>query len=246
MSARESRSMSKAVIRTRHSFIKHRIVAQAIMAQIGKAALMLGGRAILIDGNAGDGEGIELPQFDMFDESTSRPTPKLLIDAAADHGFDVVLCENNRKRRAELAARFPTAIVIGNHSKAIDHISDEHAYALWVSDPCGPAGHGVDHMRRLAELVPCSDFVIVFNQTASYRIRGTHKPATDRWTRANQTSRGLYNWMADPNEWAAVLDRQHIAATPVTTQSTGFCFRVLVISNSLANGASRRPFEVIK
>jgi hypothetical protein len=194
---------------------------------------------VLIDGNAGDGHGVEQPQTDLFGDNPSCPTAEMLLEFAVNDGnADVVLCEADAERRAELAARFPEAVIVRDHALAPEYVRD-HVYALWLSDPCGPSGHGVDHMRAIADRVR-SDFVIAFNEGwITTRLQGT---TSGRW----QTSRERYLPMSEPFWWTRHLNRRRLARTRhIIHGAANFRYRVLVVANYLAQGATREPFEEV-
>src|SRR5215471_920210 len=166
------------------SWIKHEFIAKVAGSYI--AAYRVShprDRVILIDGNAGDGQGVPRNP-DLFDRAEySRPSPEIVTALAEDVGnADVLLCEKDKHKRKQLYARFPKAMIVATHDEVVPNILPEHRYALWISDPCGPAGHGIDHMRAVSKRVRC-DFVVVFNEGIIGRFNGTGLNATgsDPW-----------------------------------------------------------------
>ena len=198
-----------------------------------------GERIVLIDGNAGDGDGVLLPQQDLFDDQVvSHPTPQIITEVADEIGdADVLLCECDKGKRQRLAERFPRAVCLNNNSDVGAHIRPEHRYALWLSDPCGPRGHGVETMRLIAQRSGLrSDFVIAFNQGAIERLEATHH---EMW----ETARSRYLPMGELGWWAKELGKARVARSRLIRQSNGFRFHVLVIANHLANIAQAPRFE---
>ena len=228
-----------------NSWIKHGFVARIVSSQVAAYRyLHPSDRILLIDGNAGDGIGVCKAQGDLFEgELLSRPTPQLVTELGASIGnADVCLCESNRRKRAELFGRFgrmPGVTVIADNCEVWSVIRDQHRYALWLSDPCGPKGHGVQHMLTIDRRLPC-DFVIVFNETSTDRIAHTTKPNV-----AWQTSRRLYAPMLDPQWWIDSFRKRYLARSRLIRQSPNFGYRVMVIANCLADAARREPFNEI-
>jgi hypothetical protein len=228
--------------KSERSHIKHDIARKAVGAQIAAFRIRNNGRILLIDGNAGDGYGVERPQADLFGENPSCATAEMLVELAErDGNADVVLCEADKEKRSELAVRFPQAVIVGDHANA-PHVADSrYVYALWLSDPCGPSAHGVPHMRLLADRIR-SDFVVIFNEGwIITRLAGT---VSDKWKEARER----YLPMVCPEWWTDALDRRHLARTSkIINGATNFKYRVLVISNFLSDGVKRKPmFEVVK
>jgi hypothetical protein len=211
-------------------------------AQIAAFRVRNNGRILLIDGNAGDGHGVEKPQADLFGDNPSCATAEMLVEMAErDGNADALLCEADKGKRAELASRFPRAIVIGDHAGAPQFATSEYVYAIWLSDPCGPSAHGVPHMRILADRIR-SDFVVILNEGwITTRLAGTDD---DRW----KIARERYLPMASPDWWVEALNRKHLSRTSrIINGAANFNYRVLIISNFLSQGVSRQPlFEVIK
>jgi hypothetical protein len=231
--------------KTENSWIKHDFAARVVASQLAAfRCLHPNDRMLLIDGNAGDGVGVPKRQGDLFEgETLSRPTPQLMIELAARVGnADVCLCEVNARKRASLYSRFgrvPGVIVVANNSEVWSAIRSDHRHGLWLSDPCGPKGHGVDHMRTIDRRLPC-DFVVIFNETSTGRIACTHKPNL-----AWQKSRQLYAPMLEPQWWLDKLRKRYLARSRLIRQSSNFGYRVMIISNYLADAARREPFDEI-
>jgi hypothetical protein len=224
-----------------HSWIKHDLAAKAVGAQIGAfRRLFPQARIILIDGNAGDGDGVELKQFDLFaGVQKSRSTAQLLCDLADEHGATLCLCERDRAKRHRLALLFPAATIVANHAEAASLALTGFNYALWLSDPCGYAGHGVQHMRKVATQILRSDYIIIMNELALKRVVGAKGSA---YWQPHQK----YTPMLTPAWWLGQLPKRFLARTPVINQSSGFHFRLMVVSNYITNGVKRlRDIEII-
>jgi hypothetical protein len=230
------------------SWIKHGMAAKVVGAQVGAFRYRFrGARIILIDGNAGDGYGVELQQFDLFGIHTSKPTPRILADLADEHDCTLCLCEARQKKRVLLREQFPQAIITATHREAaLLAIGGAYDYALWLSDPCGYAGHGVEHMSTIAipmcgkvQRIMRSDFVIIFNEQAIHRVIGaSHSPY---WYPHQK-----YAPMLEPAWWLQQLSKRFLARTPVIKQSPGFHFRMMVVSDFLTDGVTRlRGVEII-
>jgi hypothetical protein len=193
---------------------------------------------VLIDGNAGDGVGVPIPQLHLFEDRQSHPTPRMLFEIADKlGGVTVILCERNKVKRESLKRLFPRAIILPNNKDVPAHIRPDHRYALWLSDPCGPSGHGVDAMRKLADDPRIrTDFVVILNEGwITTRLRGTSSPM---WA----TSRQRYSQMVSPLWWARELRKTSVAHSKLVAQSANFHFRLLIVANYLADVARRKEF----
>lgn len=218
----------------KHEYLRRVVNGQAAAFRVKHPA----GRILLIDGNAGDGFGVKQLQLDLFGENLSVSTAELLVQLGERLGnSDVVLCEKDRAKREVLARRFPHVPVLRDHALAPQCIRQDHVFALWLSDPCGPAGHGAVHMRAVADLLP-SDFIVVINDGGIHRIRSTVSP---KW----QTSRERYAEMIEPGWWRQAVQRPREARTPLIRGSQGFHYHIAVLSHHLSDSARRKPFEVI-
>src|SRR5262249_20575457 len=69
-------------------------------------------RCVLVDMHAGDGAGVDLPQLDLFEPAVSRPSAEVAVHVAREIDADVILCEQHRAKRAQLAALFPDATIV--------------------------------------------------------------------------------------------------------------------------------------
>jgi hypothetical protein len=233
-----SRDREKAG-KSEHSWIKHGMLDKIATSQIAAFRFKFPDRsAMLIDGNAGDGEGVDKNQRDFFKgEIQSKPTAELLCDLADTFGADVCLCERKQYKREKLSRLFPNRMILEDHARAPSLIV--HDYTLWVSDPNGPKDHGVEHMAAVARRVQFSDFVIVLNEGALGRIGSTEDAL---W----QVSRERYLWMLEPAEWLQRIPKKFLARTPVIRQSSNFHYRLMVISNYLTDAVHRlRHVEII-
>jgi hypothetical protein len=223
------------------SWVKHGLAYKVVASQMSAYRVSHpNDRILLIDGNAGDGIGVpELKdQRDLFGPTFSRPTSQMMVELAlADGNCDVILCEKDRKKRASLMHFFPEAIVLENHSEAVNYIRAHHRYAIWMSDPCGASGHGVKHMVAVALRVLC-DFVVVFNeQFVMRRLAGVKKPNIG-W----DTSKERYGWMAYDQEWLRETGKSQLAKTVLFDGGPNFKYRVMVLANYLGRAARRYPF----
>jgi hypothetical protein len=163
----------------------------------------------------------------------------LLADLAEKYGATLCLCERNGLKRLSLARSFPGATIVATHAEAAALALTGFNHVLWLSDPCGYAGHGVEHMRAVAMRIPRSDFVIVFNALALDRVVGAkHSPY---WAPHQK-----YAPMRLPAWWLAQIPKRFLARTPVIKQSAGFHFRMLVVSDFMTDGVRRlRNIEII-
>jgi hypothetical protein len=225
------------------SYIKHDFVGKIVASQVNAYRINRPDhKVVLIDGNAGDGEGvlIDTYQQDLFvEEVLSHPTPEILTDVAAQIGnAEVVLCEKVYDRRIKLYSRFPTAQIVGHHKEAPSVLRPDHRYALWLSDPVGPRDHGIEHMCRVANKI-AADFVIILNEGALERINGTTSAG------ACETMRELYSGHIDPQFWREKLGKRYVARTMIIGQSNAFRFRIMVVADYLAHGCFRYPFTEI-
>ena len=237
--ARKRDRSREGVGKSEKSYIKHDLIRRVVGGQIGAYRLKNSGRIAIIDGNAGDGIGVELPQMDMFRANMSTTTAELATRIATDVGDAVViLCERKKDRRAALTYRFKDAIILSDNSRALDAIPSDCKYAVWISDPCGPKGHGVEAMRSLA-LSMRSDFVIAVNEGAIRRIASTE---SGLW----KTQRDLYQPMIEsPTYWSEQLCRVKLTRTPIINGAQNFKYRIFVAANVLSDASKRRPFEVV-
>ena len=223
------------------SWIKHDLFIKAVGAQVAAFRWRFpDAKMLLIDGNAGDGDGVPMRQLDWINDAQSRPTPQLLADLARKHNATLCLCERNRAKRKLLAVRFPGVNIVSSHAEAAKVALDGFNYVLWLSDPCGPAGHGVEHMRKVAMQVLRSDFVIALNEHTLERFVGAaHSP----FWKPHQK----YVPMADPTWWLGELPKRFLARTPIIKQSSNFRYRILVISDFVTDGVKRlRNIEIIR
>lgn len=219
---------------------KHGLIRKAVQGQVfAFHTLSKGrGRILLIDGNAGDGEGVPEDQADLFGDNPSCATAELMVTIGHSRAnIDVVLCEKNPAKRSKLIDRFPNITIIPDHKDAPDCVTRFHIYALWLSDPCGPAEQGIEPMSELAKRIK-SDFVATFNEGFLIRLKGTKAG----W----ETSKELYLPRERPEWWMTTLQRRHMARTRLIKGSESFHYRVLVISNFLTDPVKRRPFEVYR
>jgi len=236
--------------KSERSWIKHDLLQKAANGQIN--AYRVGhskARIAIIDANAGDGKGVPCPQSDLFEDvSVSIPTATLTVGLGVAHGGDVFLCEKHAGKRKELTTRFPRANILKNHAD-VPALLEDYDYTLVLSDPCGPGGHGIEHLVKIARKVRHADFIIVFNECFITRVDGVRSPSSFEedtpQRRAWQKAQQLYAPMIEPKWWAMTLGRRRIARTCLVRASNNFQYRVLVVANYLSHPVQRRPFEVI-
>ena len=227
--------------KTPNSWLKHDYANRLVHSQVyAYRANHSHNRILLIDGNAGDGLGAPRPQYDLFNgEQLSQTTSQVLCGISRRVGnCDVVLCDKDREKREQLMTHFPRVPIVERHSDIISFVNG-HKYVLWLSDPCGPRGHGPEYMAQVARLAPLSDFVIMFNEGAVRRIMGTQSSC---W----QTSRENYGPLLEPRWWLHKLNKRFFVRTDRVIQaSSGFRYRVLLVSNFIADQVKRGGFEII-
>jgi hypothetical protein len=226
------------------SWIKHNLLAKVVGGQVGAYRRLHPQHGmLLIDGNAGDGEGVPKMQGDLFDGVVlSQCTPLLLTESARHIGnADICLCDRDKKKRTLLRQQFPNATVVANHCDIASVIRDHHRYALWLSDPNGYADHGVSQMAEIARRVLC-DFVVVLNIGALDRALNTKATGATGAGRACATMRDRYAGMDEPLWWLDRLNKRFLARSRLINQSPNFRYHVMVISNFLSDAARRDPF----
>lgn len=226
------------------SWLKHSLIVQVANAQAH--ALHHGihfrrGRGIIIDMHAGDGEGVEQPQVDMFGANPSRTTAQLAVQLARSiPSTDVVLCERDAGRRAALVECWPDIPILSDHADAPALVDGRYRWALVLNDPNGPKAHGIEHMQEIARRVRACDFVIAVNDGAVGRCQGVKDPKFHQ-------GMSKYAWMRDWHEWALRLNRKQIAVSNLTSQSNGFRHRILVVANRMTPAVLRhRSFQVFQ
>lgn len=222
------------------SWKKHALVMRAFSAQFfAFLKKHPHARCLIIDMNAGDGEGVEIAReqlaFAFIERPISTTTAELATKQSA-RNIDVILCEKNKIKAAKLRERFnkPGIRIIGDHANVLPFVAG-YDYVIVLSDPCGPAGHGERTMAAISRLVPKADFVIALNEYAVRRINGTHRDEAEvgRPGKANATSRRLHGWKDEPLQWRMLLVRKHVAVSkgdPISI-SQGFGLRLLVVSD---------------
>lgn len=237
-------AISKARVRNRsregagqsdRSWNKHQIIAWAAKTQGHALNYVFGRSGVVIDTNAGVGQGVTLPQGDFWEPSQSRSTAEVAVGLASSCGdTTAVLCEKNPVKRAALEARFPDAVILKDHALAVNCIQPTHRWGLIINDPCGPRHAGVEHMQSIGRKLPHSDFIIVVNDGALDRIRGVKKEKF-------RPAMSAYDWMQDWGEWRRRIDRKQIAVSRRFSQSAGFNFRLLIVTNFLTRAVQTSP-----
>jgi hypothetical protein len=228
------------------SFWKHEVACKAATGQLAMARKVFPAvRMVIVDGNAGEGMGVEPAQPDMFMDVRSESTPELAVRLGREFNCDVVLCEKRADRRLKLTERFgreTLVTILDDHGKApAIAAARSYQYALTISDPCGPSGHGVEQfLQRISHIVERSDFITILNMKFLFRLDGVHTP-NKGWDRSKE----LYSPMRHASYWMQALGRRRASQTEVFNSSNGFSWRMFVIANHLSSGATRRPFSEV-
>jgi len=229
------------------SWKKHRLFGLAFAQFHAFRRKFPNARCVIIDFNAGDGEGVDLAQGDLFGPNRSRATAELAAQQAATDNVFVILCEKQADRFAKLKEKYgttPRVTIIRDHRDVVPLVVG-FDYAIVLSDPCGPAGHGEDILGAVSRAVPKADFIIALNLHGVNRINGTHQSAEQvgRAGKANATSRERHGWKNDPYRWQALLGRRHMASSRVIPMSSTFTLQMLVIADFVVVKDSE--FEVL-
>lgn len=243
------------------SYVKHQLMGTVMKSQGAALALkaaQAGARLVIIDMHGGDGEGVERAEPDFFDPSMSVPSPKLATNLAhwlksqRNVECDVIICERTREKLVTLQAKYPTAHVVQSHKKMLDLVKKWRPhYAIVMNDPCGPSDQAVDVLAQLSKLILYADFIIVMNETGVQRLAGMRESSSTDDFRPNalqlkaaRAARNKYNDYLNPRYWFDILDRRALSRTGLISSSRAFNFRVMVVSNFLADAAKRRPFQM--
>jgi hypothetical protein len=227
-----------------HSYKKHKLLWRAAYGQAcAYRYTHPNARVAIIDMHAADGEGVEMPQLDLFGPAPTYPTPLLATRLAETIGnADVFLCEKLAYKRQALALTFPQATILKDHADITAALRPEHRWALVLNDPCGYADHGIDTLQQLGTRMRL-DTLIVFNEGALRQLLGMKDiPATPDAPHVARIRavRPKYAWMAEPHNWAQALGARHMARTVLIKASARFHYRVLVLSHTLSQ-ALRPP-----
>lgn len=220
------------------SYWKHAQIEDFLYRQL--PVLAKRGSGCLIDLHAGDGLATPHPQPDLFAGGSVKTTPALAISAARKYRAKVILCEANRQRRAGLFRQWRSeATIIGNHQELLKKESEIAGFpwVVAISDPNGYGEQGFAVMKRLAEISPVSDFIIVVNITSLIRPLGL-KPNHPRFcVRASRQSGVEHQWMLDPEQWKARLGKRQVLAAGPQRLSNAMTARVLLVSNFIPGAA---------
>lgn len=226
------------------SFRKHEwleYLARGQLAMVKKSVVLRQTRIALIDMMAGDGAGVltdapHLPNLDMDDES--RPTPAILVNCrddltAAGIAADLILCEIVGKRRAQLSAKFPAAIILDDCRRLLEIKRGQYDLALLINDPNGPSDANIEVAEHLSVAIPKADFLFVVNTITIKRERGLRAPgenAADIVKRAYLA--GLRDeWQLQPLEWAKRLHRRHVLASRKVYGNRAMQGRIQLVTN---------------
>lgn len=195
------------------------------------------GSGCIIDMHAGDGKPTPFPTPDFFVGGSLETTPTLAIAAARFFDADVILCEKNKGQRQYLNDHYgAAACVIGDHFKLHEMAEQVAAYPwiLVINDPNGHGDQGVATMQWLAKLVPVSDFIVVVNCFAIRRCLGLKPNHPEKSIQLARQS-GLDNeWMLDPEQWKAKLNKREVLAGKPTRLSNAMEAQILLVSNWIA------------
>lgn len=226
------------------SWKKHRLLWRAAFGQAhAYRSTHPEARGLIIDMHAGDGEGVPVPQLDLFGDPPTYPTPLLATRLACTLGHtDVFLCEKKAHARQALASKFPQALILKDHADIGGALRPEHRWALILNDPCGYADHGIPTLQALATRVSL-DTLIVFNEGALRQLLGMHDMPTTPdppHVARIRAVRPHYAWMAEPRNWAQTLGSKHMARTVLIKATARFHYRIFVLSHTLSQ-ALRPP-----
>jgi hypothetical protein len=220
----------KGVGRSRSYELKIELFQKAIPLQ---AEALIGhtghGRGIIIDCNAGDGDG----------------TPQIICEFAqtynglyGQNNLDVVFCERIKHCRILLENRYPHAEVIPDNAYIDEMICPErHRWALIVADPNGYAANQfpTDAFRAISRMGLSTAWVMAFNEGGLARLAGlTKTPYKARFPNDVAWFRDKYLWMRDPLYWKAWLTKMHVYSTDLTMRSHGYQSRLWIVSNLIA------------
>jgi len=228
--------------KTEKSFIKHELLWDVAYSQAYAYRIKHPqARIVGIDMYAGDGQGVELPQMDLFKTECSPTTPQLLVGIAEKLSFSrVILCESNGKRRSQLKKRIHASLpveVIGDNSNIRDIDLTGYDWGLVVSDPCGHAAY-----KDVSPLPLSADYVLTFNQGSLNRHLGMADgpiASDSERTRRVRDRKSDYAWMEELPEWQRRLARRYGARSRLIPQSPEFRFRILVFANALGDFVGR-------
>jgi hypothetical protein len=206
-------------------------------------------RHLIIDMHAGNGEGVSLPQLDMFCNRPSTTTVQIAMKLRMAIGnCDVILCEKDKQRRQRLVEHFSSARILPDHAEIPSIIQPYHHWALIFNDPNGYGEHGIDTMQKIAAILKV-DWLIVFNQGAFDRLYGMeeipHRPDPPHVARV-RAAKTKYAWMREHLAWADRLNARHMAQYPRINASDGFRYRLFVLSHTLSDVVHRPPWEILR
>jgi hypothetical protein len=229
------------------------MMKRAANAQISILRIKFKGQGLIIDMNAGDGNGVEerqgvLPfREENFQEyMQSEPSPRIADKLAkkCDPMAEVILCERDRARRKQLEQFFSDHAhvkIYGNHEALLKEDFAPYAWIFVFNDPCGPAGHGTQVLAHIAKH-PRADFLIVVNELAIDRhshVSAKGSEEEDPRIQGVRNTRERYVWMLDPEEWRRRLNRRVVCSSKDTINNPAFHGRVIVVSNYLADEFKR-------
>jgi len=228
------------------SYVKHHEIVRASGSMIAKYRhFHPNAQCVVVDGNAGDGIGVEAQQPDFFYPAKSESTAELSVRLASLHDCDVVLCEKDRKKRAVLFEKFgnmPRVHIFADNALAVPFLEGRrYDYALVICDPCGAAGLNPEYfLKKVVRIIPRADYVIILNIAYLKRLKGTEKGGT----KAFATHRAQHLPMIIPRYWTDLLNKTRMAQTitPVY-QTNGFVWVMIIVSDYLSDTVLRHPFK---
>jgi len=229
------------------------MMKRAANAQISILNIKVQGHGLIIDMNAGDGNGVEsrqgvlpFPEEEFQEYMHSEPSPRIADKLAkkCDPTASIILCERNRVRRKQLEQFFYESHhvqIYGNHEALLNADFTQYAWVFVFNDPCGPAGHGTQVLEHIAKH-PRADFLIVVNESAIDRLLGLRAEGSEEEEpriQGARKARERYLWMLDPEEWRQRLNRRLVCWSKDTINNPAFHGRVIVVSNYLADEFQR-------
>ena len=205
-------------------------------------------KGAIIDMHASNGNGVELPQKDMFRDTESKSSARIAAEEAAGCTpyADVILCESNKKRRDQLKEIFSdSAMILASNRQLLRMDLRTYGWLLVLNDPCGHSGHAIDVLAHIRRQVPRSDFIISFNEGSLGRHLGVRRQADDSAseaaghldrTKACRAATEKYMWMRDHTAWATKLGKKHVVRTIGISGRKGFKGRLLLVTDYVAEG----------
>lgn len=241
------------------SWRKHEMIREVAQAQISVLNLD-GKKGAIIDMHAGDGEGVDLPQADLFMTPVSQSTPYLAVELShkCTPRSDVILCERNRQHRALLTERFGTqAQILANHVELLNQSLQKYQWVFVLNDPCGPSAHGIPILQAIVARHRRADLLIMVNEGSIARHLGVAQFGDDHGTnaagvRGSRAAVDRYRWMYDQElkrvnaqAWAVKLSKRYALISRQKSSNRAYQGRLLLLTNYLANWNDRRYERIV-